>query len=134
MSKTPNYGLYVTDDASTRFKDWREQMASEEDSNMTKIDTALFGKAAHSRAVEITLAADGWTGDAAPFSQQVSVSDLAADANGSIAIASTATAEQRAAVRNAQISIASQAEGTLTLNCDGTKPTVDIPAVVILLD
>lgn len=134
MSKTSNYGLFVTDDATTKFKDWREQMASETDSNMTKIDTALFGKAAHSRAIQITLTAAGWSGDAAPFSQQVTVADLAADANGSIAISSEATAEQRAAVRNAQISIASQAEGTLTLNCDGTKPTVDIPTVVIILD
>ena len=53
--------------------------------------------------------------------------------NGSIAIASDATAEHRAAVRKAQLSIAAQADGLLTLNCDGKKPTVDIPAVVVLL-
>ena len=120
MSKTPNYDLFVTDDAGTKFKDWREQMASESNSNMVKIDAALSGKAEQSRSVEITLTADGWTGDAAPFSQQV-------------AIASGATADQRAAVRKAQLSIAAQADGLLTLNCDGKKPTVDIPAVVVIL-
>lgn len=133
MSKTPNYDLFVTDDAGTNFKDWREQMASESNSNMVKIDAALFGKAEQSRSVEITLTADGWTGDAAPFSQQAAVENLKADTNGSIAIASGATAEQRAAVRKAQLSIAAQADGLLTLNCDGKKPTVDIPAVVVLL-
>lgn len=133
MSKTPNYDLFVTDDAGTKFKDWREQMASESNSNMVKIDAALSGKAEHSRSVEITLTADGWTGDAAPFSQQVAVANLKADTNGSIAIASGATTDQRAAVRKAQLSIAAQADGLLTLNCDGKKPTVDIPAVVVLL-
>ena len=133
MSKTPNYDLFVTDDAGTKFKDWREQMASESNSNMVKIDAALFGKAEQSQSVEITLTADGWIGDAAPFSQQVAVANLKADTNGSIAIASGATAEQRAAVRKAQLSIAAQADGLLTLNCDGKKPTVDIPAVVVIL-
>ena len=40
---------------------------------------------------------------------------------------------QRAAVRKAQLSIAAQVDGLLTLNCDGKKPTVDIPAVVVIL-
>ena len=133
MSKTPNYDLFVTDDAGTKFKDWREQMASESNSNMVKIDAALSGKAEQSRSVEITLTADGWTGDAAPFSQQVAIANLKADTNGSIVIASGATADQRAAVRKAQLSIAAQADGLLTLNCDGKKPTVDIPAVVVIL-
>ena len=57
MSKTPNYDLFVTDDAGTKFKDWREQMASESNSNMVKIDAALSGKAEQSRSVEIRLMA-----------------------------------------------------------------------------
>ena len=133
MSETRNYGLYVTDDANTKFKDWRDKMASESDSNMVKIDAALSEKAEHSRAVNIVLTAVGWSGDAVPFEQQVAVDGLTADANGSIAIASGATADQRAAVRKAQLSIAAQADGSLTLNCDGKKPTVDIPAVVVIL-
>ena len=133
MSETPNYGLYVTDDTTTKFKDWRERMSSESDSNMVKIDAALSKKAEQSRSVEITLTADGWTGDTAPFSQQIAVNGLKADSNGSIAIANSATADQRAAVRKAQLSVMAQVDGSLTLNCDGKKPTVDIPAVVVIL-
>ena len=133
MSETPNYGLYVTDDTTTKFKDWREKMSAESDSNMVKIDAALSEKANQSRSIKITLAADDWIGDAAPFSQQVAVDGLKANNNGSIAIANGATAEQRAAVRKAQLSIAAQADGLLTLYCDGKKPTVDIPAVVVII-
>lgn len=133
MSETPNYGLYVTDDTTTKFKDWRERMSSESDSNMVKIDAALSKKADQSRSVEITLTADGWTGDTAPFSQQIAVNGLKAGSNGSIAIANSATADQRAAVRKAQLSVMAQVDGSLTLNCDGKKPMVDIPAVVVIL-
>ena len=35
MNQTSNYGLYVTDDSTTKFKEWREKMASEANSNMT---------------------------------------------------------------------------------------------------
>ena len=90
-------------------------------------------KAEQSRSVEITLTADGWTGDTAPFSQQIAVNGLKACSNGSIAIASSATADQRAAVRKAQLSVMAQVDGSLTLNCDGKKPAVDIPAVVVIL-
>ena len=133
MSETPNYGLYVTDDTTTKFKDWRERMSSESDSNMVKIDAALSKKAEQSRSVEITLTADGWTGDTAPFSQQIAVNGLKAGSNGSIAISNSATADQRAVVRKAQLSVMAQVDGSLTLNCDGKKPTVDIPAVVVIL-
>lgn len=133
MNQTSNYGLYVTDDSTTKFKEWREKMASEANSNMTKIDIALSKKAEQSRSVEITLTADGWTGDTAPFSQQIAVNGLKADSNGSIAISNSATADQRAAVRKAQLSVMAQVDGSLTLNCDGKKPTVDIPAVVVIL-
>ncbi len=133
MNQTSNYGLYVTDDSTTKFKEWREKMASEANSNMTKIDTALSEKAERSRTIEITLLASGWTGEAVPYLQTITVEGLTADANGSISIASGATSEQRVSVRNAMISIASQSENTLILNCDGKKPTVDIPAVVTIL-
>lgn len=133
MSETPNYGLYVTDDTTTKFKDWRERMSSESDSNMVKIDAVLSKKAEQSRSVEITLTAEDWAGNAAPFSQQVAVNGLKADSNGSIAIANTATTDQRAAVRKAQLSVMAQVDGALTLNCDGKKPTVDIPAVVVII-
>lgn len=45
MAETMNYHLYVEDDDQTLFKSWRQKMNGTQDSNMTKIDTALFAKA-----------------------------------------------------------------------------------------
>lgn len=41
MGETANYKLYVEDDNSTKFIDWRTKMNGSENSNMTKIDEAL---------------------------------------------------------------------------------------------
>lgn len=43
MANTKNYNLFVTDDDSVGFKEWREAINGESDSNMTKIDDALGG-------------------------------------------------------------------------------------------
>ena len=51
MSNTPNYNLYLTDDSSTRFQEWRNQMNGTENSNMVKIDAALGEKANSSVAI-----------------------------------------------------------------------------------
>lgn len=45
MSTTPNYGLVLHDNATTKFKQFREDISGETDSNMIKIDTALGNKA-----------------------------------------------------------------------------------------
>ena len=57
MSNTPNYNLYLTDDSSTRFQEWRNQMNGTENSNMVKIDAALGEKANSSVAINTTLLA-----------------------------------------------------------------------------
>ena len=41
MSETPNYGLYLEDDASTRIHEWREKINRTEKSNIDKIYKAL---------------------------------------------------------------------------------------------
>lgn len=49
MSETMNYKLYVTDDSSERFQDWRRRMGGvESDSNMVIIDQVLGQKADNS--------------------------------------------------------------------------------------
>lgn len=78
-----------------------------------------------------TLASASWSGSAAPYTQSVTISGMTSTANGSIGIAQSATAEQRAAAVAAQLSITSQGTNTVTITADGTKPTVDIPIVVI---
>lgn len=41
MPETINYGLYIEDDNSVFFKDWRKKMNGTDDSNMVKIDAIL---------------------------------------------------------------------------------------------
>ena len=42
MSETTNYGLYISDDNTERFIDWRGKINGEADSNMTKIDAIFY--------------------------------------------------------------------------------------------
>lgn len=133
MSNTTNYGLYLEDDSSTRFKDWREKMNGTHDSNMVKIDTALSEKADSSESVECTLLASAWAGMDSPYTQEISVTGLGAMQNGSISVAHNATAEQRGMARNAMLSIVGQSAGKLVIAADGEMPDIDIPVIVILL-
>ena len=133
MSETANYQLYVTDDDTTAFKDWREKINGPEDSNMTKIDTALAGKAEKSVSVDATLEADAWVGAAAPFTQDISVPGLGAEQNGSASVARGATVEQEKAAEDAVLKVTGQAEGQLTISASGEKPAVDIPVTITLL-
>ena len=99
MSNTPNYNLYLTDDSSTRFQEWRNQMNGTENSNMVKIDAALGEKANSSVAINTTLLASAWVGVDAPYTQTLTISGLTASQNGTISVAHNATAEQREIAR-----------------------------------
>ena len=99
MSNTPNYNLYLTDDSSTRFQEWRNQMNGTENSNMVKIDAALGEKANSSVAINTTLLASAWVGVDAPYTQTITISGLTASQNGTISVAHNATAEQREIAR-----------------------------------
>lgn len=134
MANTPNYNLFITDDANTKFIDWRRELSGVSDSNMTKIDTALSEKAAKSSILSGTLSADGWTGEAAPFRQTLSLPGLTADQNGVISIPNDATPEQRQAVMDASLYIIEQQEGSLTIGANYEKPGVGIPVAVILIN
>lgn len=135
MTTTPRYGLYVTEDTDEQitFREWRDRMASSEDSNMIRIDSALAQKAACSRMVNVTLPAAGWRGSTAPFMQDIAVDGLTAGTNGLITLSGDASTEQQTAARKAKIVVAEQTNGTFALKCSGKKPTVDIPAVIIIL-
>lgn len=133
MSNTPNYNLYLTDDGTTRFREWREQMNGTEDSNMVKIDAALGAKANSSVAVNTMLLASAWTGVEAPYTQVITISGLTASQNGTISVAHNATAEQREIAREAMLSVIGQTDGALTIAADGEMPERDIPVYIILL-
>lgn len=134
MATTPNYNLFITDDASTRFIDWRRELTGTSDSNMTKIDSALSEKAEKSSILSSTLLVDSWTGEVAPFQQTLSLPGLTADQNGVISIPNDATPEQRQAVMDASLYIIEQQEGSLTIGANYEKPRVDIPVSVILIN
>ena len=132
-STTPNYSLYVTDDANEKFQDWRRGMCGTTDSNMTKIDAALAGKADKSKPVYVTLTVDGWTGTG-PFTQELAVTGLGADQAGNICVSHSATQEQREVSRNALLGIVGQSTGKLTIVADGDKPAIEIPLMVTIQD
>lgn len=68
MSETLNYHLYITDDETERFVDWRSKMNGVADSNMTKIDKALTGKADVSTSIDSVLSTALWEGTQSPYS------------------------------------------------------------------
>lgn len=132
MSKTTNYDLYLCDDDTKRFQDWRKEINGTNDSNMIKIDTALGEKADSSVAVTGTLAASAWSGVNSPYTQTIVVEGLGASQNGSISLAHNATTAQREAAREALLSVVGQAEDSITVVADGEMPDVDIPVLIVL--
>lgn len=134
MSETTNYKLYITDDSSERFQDWRRHMGGvESDSNMVKIDAVLGQKADNSVLVNATLLSTAWSGVDAPFTQELIVDGLGAMQNGTISVAHNATFEQREVAREAKLSVILQEDGKLTIAADGELPEFDIPVYIILL-
>lgn len=134
MKSTPTYGLYLEDDDTTKFKDWREKMNGTSDSNMIKIEDALNDKAQHSKEVHGVLLAAAWSGTDAPYTQELAVAGLSSTQNGNISIGQAITATQRKAARDAILSVTGQFNGKLIITADGDKPRVDIPVITVLLD
>lgn len=130
---TKNYNLYIEDDSSTHFRDWREKMNGSEDSNMVKIDNALGEKAALSKAIVMTLQANQWVRDGAISTQQLLVDGLTAEQNGVIGTTQDLTTLQLETVRAAGLYISDQGDGYLTIASDGDTPACDIPVLIILL-
>ena len=134
MSQTANYGLYTEDDATTKFKTWREKMnGTAATSNMQIIDRVLGTKADASRQVDKTLSASGWSEVGGVYQQDIAITGLTATQNVSIGIAEDATTAERNAACDAMLSIAEQRAGYLTIAVGGNCPSIDIPVTIILL-
>ncbi len=133
MQSTPNCSLYLEDDDTTKFQEWREKMNGITDSNMIRIDNAVGKKADHSEGVPGVLLAAAWDGTEAPYTQELAVNGLLSTQNGNIAIGQTATRVQRKAARDAILSVTGQSDGKLMITADGDKPSVDIPVATVLL-
>ena len=81
-------------------------------------------------SVTATATAAGWSGDI-PV-QTINVAGMTATSIAWVGLPETATSQQRDAARKAVMSPTAQGAGTITLTCDGAKPTVDIPIIVYL--
>lgn len=132
MSETKNYQLALTSDDTTKFKEWRETINGNSNSNMEKIDTALGEKANLSVAINSVLLMSAWS-ETAPYVQTISIDDLGADQNGILTIGQNITSEQLEDVVAADMRITDQVEGAFTVTAYGDKPTRDIPVTTILL-
>ena len=130
---TDNYGLFLIEDETTRFIDWRLAMSGKRNSNMKKIDSILHGKADSSNGIDATLTASAWTGDSAPYTQNLVVNPIVDSTNGIISVAQGANDAQREAAREALLSVSGQSAGQLSIVADGDKPEIDIPVHIILL-
>lgn len=77
-----------------------------------------------------TLTASGWSGTAAPYTQNVSVSGITADTNGTVFVSEGATDAQFSAALYAMLRKTAQGANYITIKAYGEKPTTDIPLTV----
>lgn len=134
MGATEHYDLYITNDLSERFMDWRLGMNGPSNSNMTKIDAALFGKAGKSKTVNLTLDADAWIGESAPYTQRLEADDITPDTNGIISLAQASSAESREAARVSSLFVTEQGDGYIVVTAYAEKPAQDIVVSITIVD
>ena len=84
--------------------------------------------------IDMTLNAVSWSGSAAPY-QQLLTNDAFASASDGIAnLSSLCSDAQYTAAANARMIISAQNGNSITISAYGTKPTVDIPITIILIN
>lgn len=97
-----------------------------------KILTILDEAATLSNIKTATLSASSWTGDSAPYTYTLEVTDVTNISNQELLPALNITEEQLTALQAANIQDDGQAANSVTLKAFGDKPTIDIPIRVIV--
>lgn len=94
-----------------------------------KINETLGDKLSKRTTIDATIPASGWTGDAAPYTANITVPELtgAEDELVEVYVPHTATLEQKTAWSEAGIVSGDNQKGVLILEALMEKPTVDIP-------
>ena len=78
----------------------------------------------------ITATSSGWSGDIP--TQTLNVTGINADTMCWVGLDDSANAQQRDAARKAVMSPTAQGTNSITLTCDGVKPTVDLPILIYI--
>ncbi len=137
MQTTENINLYLEDEDTTKFLDWRNKIAGVNGSNMQKIDAEFGKKADKSKTISFTLSPSDWVGEAAPYTQEVTLTDLnsvdGGKLNGIIGLARGASQEEIDAAADAQLDVAAQSADSITISARGDKPSIGIPVSLIIL-
>lgn len=91
-------------------------------------------KANKAVAVSASLTVEGWTGDAAPYTQAISAAGVTADASQVIEVGTSeeASADVYKMAAECMIKAKSKAEGTVTVEALEKKPTAAIPVWVVI--
>lgn len=111
-----------------------EERVTAIETELDGIPEALAGKANKYKSQSVTVPATGWAGDAAPYTNTLSVEGVTATNDISVIPQFTWTAEQAEAWAGAMILSGDQAAGSLTLKAYGDKPEIDIDITVMIGD
>lgn len=93
------------------------------------VDLSAAASGGSSKSVFVTLLAKAWSNG----QQTVAVEGLTKDQNGVMGLTQTVTSAQLEAAKNAEMYVCFQKDGELTVAVYGDTPSIDIPAVVILM-
>ena len=99
-------------------------------SNITKLNSNLSN--VKDASFDVTMNADGWTGESSPYSYTISNSKILATSNIDISPRIGCTNAQILAFSEGGFGPGSLAAGSVTIACYGKKPTVDLPVTVIV--
>lgn len=114
-----------------------QQQALNAKANQTALDaleTTVAGKASKAVTVSASLTVEGWTGEAAPYTQTISAAGVTADVSQviDVGISEEASADVYKMAAECMIKAKSKAEGIVTVEALEKKPTATIPVWVVI--
>ena len=98
------------------------------------MNSNLEAKTNKYKKVSVTLSSGTWSGNSVPYTYTITNEFILATTDIQIAPSEQITESEATVYMNACIMTASQENGSITLKSFGTKPTSDIPIVMLLGD
>lgn len=131
MNVTANYGLYITEPQDDpKFREFRERLCGNNESNMILIDR-LLAKKTEVSVVDATLLASGWAGAQAPYTQTLQIDEVTSQADGVVTVSPDISDSEWEIVCNAGLRKTTQDNASVTF-CANSKPEVDIQIVFLI--